>query len=102
MDPLAASKPSVNYTYISYKELAAGPVNLRVGRVPVTVILTSSSVCTISIPPKFIMTDTDAPSERVISAHANLGTSFVLAYNGVECEVRIGRKITVTDRDVIV
>ena len=90
--------PSTNYTYIPYNELAASPVTLRVGAVPVTIVLTSSAGCTVSIPAKFIMTDSNSPNVRVISAHANLGTSFILSYNGSECEVRIGRKITVTDQ----
>jgi hypothetical protein len=46
------------------------------------------------------MTDSlaDAPGDPFISVQVKLGTSFILVYKGCECEVRLGRRITITDQ----
>jgi hypothetical protein len=111
------------FIYIPYSELAVSPVTLRLGCVPVTLILTAVQSCTVSIPPTFCMVDSDSISgsisdstsdsisdsisesmryklraENTISAQVNLGTSFIISYKGSEWEVRLGRIITVTDK----
>ena len=103
-----ASSLGMHYVYIPYQELAAAPVTLRVGQVPVTIVLASSSVCNVSIPPRFVIVDSMSTGKmgktdkNSISATVNLGTSFVLSYSGNECEVRLGRKITVTDQSTYI
>ena len=99
-----ASNKLIYGIYIPYSDLAASPVTLHVGRVPVTLVLTSDKCCTISIPPSFIMADSESSSQHncAISAQANLGTSFILSYQGSECEVRLGRIITVTDQSTYI
>lgn len=94
----AQSSHFVTSVYIPYNELASAPVTLRVGNVPVTIVLTSSSICTVSVPSRFVIADSMSSGDRVLSVKANLGTPFIISYRGNECEVRLGRKITVTDR----
>ena len=84
--------------YVPYTTLAKSPVTLMFSKVPITLIMTHPHACLVSVPPRFVFTDSDAPG-RHISAPASLGTSFLVSYKGSECEVRLGRRITVLDSD---
>jgi hypothetical protein len=94
-------KDRSSHFYIAYADLAASPVTFHFNCVPVTFTLTSQRSCTVSIPPAFKMKDSeslaDMHDEYMISAQVNLGTSFILTYRGSECEVRLGRRITISD-----
>jgi hypothetical protein len=48
------------------------------------------------------MKDSEFPKNSVISAQVNLGTSFIISYAGSDCEVRLGRRITVTDNSTYI
>jgi hypothetical protein len=83
--------------YVPLSELEKGPVTLHFRKVPISLVMTSLNTCLVSVPPMYRIEDSDAPAP-CISATVNLGTSFLIWYEGVECEVRIGRRITVSDR----
>jgi hypothetical protein len=104
----AAIKFDINHMDITDREhcflplstLEKSPVTLQFGAVPITVVLANHHACLISVPSHFIFTDSDAPG-RHISTQVGLGTSFVVSYKGQECEVRLGRRITVLDPDTV-
>jgi hypothetical protein len=84
-------------SYVPYTMLERAPVMLQFGRVPLTLTLSSLHACLVSVSPSYRIMDSDSPDEPCISSLVALGTSFVVAYRGEECEVRLGRKITVRD-----
>jgi hypothetical protein len=83
--------------YVPYTMLQRGPVILQLGRITITLTLSSANCCLVSVPPSFYFTDSESPNTSMISTHVNLGTSFLVSYRGEECEVRLGRRITVRD-----
>ena len=54
------------------------------------------SHCTLTLPPAFLVKDTDSGDTRR-SLRARLGTPFLLEYAGRECEVRVERRFIVRD-----
>ena len=84
--------------YVPYDTLESSPVTLLLSEVPITLTMTHPHTCLVSVPPRFVFTDSEAPG-RHVSSPARLGTSFLVAYKGSECEVRLGRRITVLDSD---
>lgn len=85
--------------YVPYTMLERSPVILQFGKVPLNITLSSLHACLVSVSPSFQIRDSEAPEEAVLSTTVNLGTSFLVSYNGKECEVRLGRRITVRDAD---
>ena len=84
--------------YIPFSSLESSPITLIFNSVPVTIVLLSSTSCLITVPSKrYFFVDSDSPNRQTVSACAALGTPFILAYHGEECEVRLGRRITVLD-----
>jgi hypothetical protein len=73
---------------IPYSMLCVSPVTLLFGQVPVTLSLCDPYTCQLSVPSTHQLPE---------AAYARVGTAFVLEYKGLECEVRLGRRITVTD-----
>lgn len=88
--------------YVPYTMLERSPVTLRLGKAPIHITLSSSHACLVSVSPLFLIKDSEneSESETVLSVVVKLGTSFLLTYNGDECEVRLGRRIMVKDADV--
>ncbi len=88
-------------SYVPYTMLERAPVCLVLGKVRLNIVLSSLKSCLISVPPSFRIRDSDNESNHdrsdVLSVTARLGTSFVVSYHGSECEVILGRKITITD-----
>ena len=82
--------------YVPYAALEKSPITLEFGKVPVHLVLTSLSTCLVTVPTLFRITGSDFPGNHM-SATANMGTSFLISYKGVECEVRLGRRITILD-----
>lgn len=87
-------------SYIPYTMLEMASVVLQFGPVPINLTLSSLHACLVSVSPSYRIRDSDDPDTPGISALVNLGTSFVVSYHGEECEVRLGRKITVRDASV--
>ena len=73
--------------FIPYSMLRASAVTLQFGQVPVTFSLSDEHTCRLSVPPSYALP---------VDSSVRVGTALVLEYRGVECEVRLGRKITVT------
>ena len=106
-------------SYVPYTMLERAPVCLVLGKVRLNIVLSSLKSCLISVPPSFRIRDSDNESNHdrsdnsnslispdstqelgqdcVLSVTVRLGTSFVVSYHGSECEVILGRKITITD-----
>lgn len=75
----------------------AGPMHaLLFGKIPLTVDLTEEGHCSLTLAPAFLVRDQDT-LQTGTSLVARPGTSFVLQYSGRECEVRVGRRIFVSD-----
>jgi hypothetical protein len=87
--------------YVPYAVLEKSPITLRFGKVPIHLVQNSPSTCLISVSVLFLISDSDFPGKRM-SVTANLGTSFLLSYMGVECEVRLGRRITILDTNTYI
>ncbi len=85
--------------YVPYTMLERSPVTLQLGKASVHLTLSSEHSCLVSVSPLFRIKDSDAPGETALSVFVKLGTSFLTTYNGDECEVRLGRRITVRDVD---
>ncbi len=83
--------------YVPYTMLERTSVVLQFGKVPLTLTLSTLSACMVSVSNMHRIKDSDSPTELGISALVDVGTSFLLSYRGMECEVRLGRKITVRD-----
>lgn len=90
-----------NPCYVPYAVLEKSPITLGFGKVPVHFVMTSPTTCLVSVPALFHIKDSDVPGKHM-SVTANLGTSFLLSYKGVECEVRLGRRITILDTDTYI
>ncbi len=90
--------------FVPYLRLALSPITLHLGKVPIHLVLTSPTTCLVSVPPRFSITDSACAngSGKLISVTTNIGTSFLVTYNGLECEVRLGRRITVLDADTYI
>ena len=96
---------SSRQSYIPYTMLQRGSVCLMFGKVPLNITMSSLNSCLVSVPPSFRIKDSDRDFDMIsdeaenttLSAFVGLGTSFVVSYHGSECEVRLGRKITITD-----
>jgi hypothetical protein len=73
---------------IPYAKLCASPVTIHFGQIPVTLSLCDPVTCHLSVPSTHLLPE---------AAYVRVGTSFVLEYKGLECEVRLGRRIMVTD-----
>lgn len=84
-------------SYVPYTMLERAPVVLQLGSIPINLNLYSLQACLVSVSPAYRIKDSDSPDTPAISSIVNLGTSFVVTYQGEECEVRLGRKITVRD-----
>ncbi len=84
--------------FVPLAVLERSPVTLQFGSVPITLVLATPHACLVSVPSQFIFTDSDSPGKH-ISTLVSLGTSFIVAYKGLECEVRLGRRITILDSD---
>ncbi len=98
MDPfifvdISGSKQS----YVPYTMLERASVILQFGKVPLNLTLSSLHACLVSVSPSYRIRDSDSPDTPGLSALVALGTSFIVSYQGDECEVRLGRKITVRD-----
>jgi hypothetical protein len=87
--------------FIPYSKLEASPITLRFGRVFIHLLLASSTTCLVAVPPMFRISDSDSPGSHV-SVLANLGSAFLVSYKGAECEVRLGRRITIFDTDTYI
>jgi hypothetical protein len=72
---------------IPFSALPAAVLLFR--KVPLSVRLCEDGLCEIAVGRSYCI----APTCRKIS----VGTSFVVQYQGRECEVRVGRRITVLD-----
>jgi hypothetical protein len=75
--------------FIPYSTLLASAVTVHFGQVPVTFSLSDPRTCALSVPPLYKLPE---------DCTARVGTSVVLEYRGFECEVRLGRRITVTEQ----
>ena len=84
--------------YIPYAMLHASPITFHFANIPVTLTLCDTETSLLSVAGRFKLTDScnriPNPTHLV-----KMGTSFVLEYRGLECEVRLGRRITVLDGD---
>ena len=81
--------------YVPLSELEKAPVTLHFRKVPISLVMSSLHTCLVSVPPIYRIEDSDS-STPCISATVNLGTSFLVWYDGFECEVRVGRRITIS------
>ena len=87
--------------YVPYSKLEQSPVTLHFGKLPIHMILASPSTCMVSVSSLFRITDTDSPGSHM-SVVVCLGTSFQISYKGMECEVRLGRRIVIQDSDTYI
>jgi hypothetical protein len=89
---------TVSPCYVPYSKLESSPMTLYFGKVPIHLVLASPSTCLVSVPSQFRISDSDMPGAHM-TVIANLGTSFIVSYKGDECEVRLGRRITILNTD---
>ena len=75
--------------FIPYSTLQASAVTVHFRQVPVTFSLSDPHTCAVSVPPLYMLAG---------DCTARVGTSVVLEYRGRECEVRLGRRITITEQ----
>ncbi len=75
--------------FIPYSTLQASAVTVHFGQVPVTFSLSDPHTCAVSVPSLYTLPE---------DCMARVGTSIILEYRGVEWEVRLGRRITVTEQ----
>ena len=84
--------------YIPYATLHASPITFYFFSIPVTLRLCDADTSLLSVANEFKLLDAcnclPNPMHLV-----KVGTAFVLEYKGHECEVRLGRRITVLDAD---
>lgn len=91
-------RPLKRNVFIPCPSQAGQSISMLFGRVPITtrVCPHDPGHCTLTLPPQFTLKDPDTggagPGVRL-----GLGSSVVFQYAGQECEVRVGRRITVTD-----
>ena len=85
--------------YVPYTMLERSDVTLQLGGATLHLTLLSKRSCMVYVPPLFLIMDSYAPGEIGLSVCVKVGTSFAVMYNGNECEVRLGRRITVRDVD---
>lgn len=98
-------KDTLNFgIFIPYNSLVSSPVTFYIDKVPVSLVLTSCDCCTMSIPPLFIMTDSNSnsPDDHITSTHVKVGSSLIISYKNSEYEVRLGRRITINDRSTYI
>ena len=85
--------------FIPYHRLSveATPLRLCDGMVEATIQLESSGgdLCQVVLPPSLKFCIDGAHSTRILAART--GTAFEIEYNGTVSEIRIGRRIIVTD-----
>jgi hypothetical protein len=84
--------------YIPYAMLHASPITFHFADIPVTIKLCDAETSILSVDGAFKLTDASnciANPVHLVKA----GSAFVLEYKGLECEVRLGRRITVLERD---
>ena len=88
------------YMYVPYAMLHKSPVTFYIGKVPVTLSLSDPQTSLLSIPQSFFMVEALLEGQHPSnSSHVKVGTSFILEYQGLECEVRLGRRIKAVDGD---
>ena len=92
----AAKIKTPDVHYIPYALLHSSPIIFYFGKVPVTLRLSDPQTSTISVPPSFRLFD---QSDQAHPHSIRVGTSFVLEYKGMECEVRLGRRIVAVEGD---
>ena len=83
--------------YIPYAMLHASPITFHFADIPVTIKLCDAETSILSVDGAFKLTDASnciANPVHLVKA----GSAFVLEYKGLECEVRLGRRITVLER----
>ena len=84
-----------NSMYIPYAALHKSPITFYIGKVPVTLSLCDQQTSLVSIPRSFEMEEANQQISNV--KHVKMGSSFVLEYKGIECEVRLGRRIVLME-----
>jgi hypothetical protein len=85
--------------YIPYVMLHKSPITFNVGKVPVTLsLLCDAQTCLLTLPLSFKMVES-SQSSCTNSSHVRIGSSFTLEYKGLECEVRLGRRIISVEGD---
>ena len=84
--------------YIPYAMLHASPITFHFAGIPVTLRLCDAETSLLSVAGRFKLMDAcnciPNPTHLV-----KTGTAFILEYRGRECEVRLGRRITVLEGD---
>ena len=87
----------MNGFYVSYASLMKSPVEIVCfGKIHLTLRLCQKShLCVLSLPVDYSF---HSKSEERIP----LGSSFILEYNSMECEVVVGRQIRIVDDDTYI
>ena len=86
--------------YIPYVTLHKSPITFYIGKVPVTLsLLCDAQTCLLTIPLSYKMQETSQKQPCTNSSHVMVGSSFFLEYKGLECEVRLGRRIISVEGD---
>jgi hypothetical protein len=86
--------------YIPYAMLYTSPVIIHFCQIPITLSLTEQHTATVSVSAGYRLLQTDSEVGQHTQAHnVRVGTCFTLEYRGMECEVRVGRRIVAVEGD---
>ena len=82
--------------HIPYSELAGSCSGLLFGTVPYTAHLTDPHHCTLTLSEKYLIL-ASCRASPVPCILVPVGSSFCVEYRGQVCDVRVGKRIVVTD-----
>ena len=94
-----ASPVFMEYVFVSYESFQNVQCVTIFRKITLTLTLCQDDpthFCILSLPPNFTF------SLSCQHVKVPLGSSFVLEYKGQECEVRVGRRILITDLDTYI
>ena len=79
--------------YIPYAMLHASPITFVFAGIPVTLQLHDEQTSVVSVSAAYKLLDPRVCFDACSCHRVRVGTCFTLEYKGVECDVRIGRRI---------